>query len=132
MITVSSLQCNKGWSKLYQPIIDKIIEFDSQQENVKDKIGIAYIKEKDGVMKITLVQPHNADSSIMDLIYEAENKSKSVCEYCGSETNVGITMNNTYKTCCKTCWEKNIIPMQENSIWQDLTTRKLFKKNSNV
>lgn len=127
MIEIACIQCGKGWESLYLPIINKVIEFDDKQINVSDKIGIAYVKEKDGMLKIYLVQPHNASAELIDEIYSAEIKSKEYCEYCGTTENVGVTMNFTYKTCCKECWEKNIGKWNKDSIWKNIITRKQYK-----
>lgn len=128
MIEISAIQCASGWKKLYQPIIDRVITHDSVQNNLDDKIGIAHVKEKDGMLKITLVKPHNATASLIDDIYEAELMSKEICEFCGTLHDVGVTKNHNYKTCCKSCWEKHILDMYDDSVWQDLTTKKYYKK----
>ncbi len=130
MVEFSILRCGKGWEKLYQPIVDKVIEYDKQQKDVKDKIGIAYIKEHDGYLKICLNQPHNANCKLIGEIYNAELKSRSVCEFCGETNDIGVTMNNAYKTTCKKCWETYILPKHDDSIWQNLTTKKHYKKIS--
>lgn len=116
-LTKTVINCNKGWECLYQPIIDKIIEHDLQVSDVKDKIGIAKIKEKYGLLTICLYHQNNASEEIMNMIIEATRKSKQICEYCGTTQHVGTTRNNWFKTCCKSCWEKNIKNINTDSVW---------------
>ena len=34
------IECGKGWAKIYNPIIKKILDFDSTKKNECEKIGI--------------------------------------------------------------------------------------------
>ena len=128
MIEIAIVRCGKGWESLYKPIVNQVIEHDISQSDKTKKIGIEYIKEHDGMLKICLSQPHNADSKLIGEIFQAEMQSRRVCEYCGETENIGITMNNTYKTTCKNCWENFILTQHSDSIWQNLTTKKHYKK----
>lgn len=120
MITKSVVECRDGWASLYEPIIEKIIEHDSKIENVNNKIGVAQVKEKFGIMCINVVNVHNCTSEITEMINNAIRESGKICEYCGTRHNVGSTRNNWYKTCCKSCWEKYIKTYNDKSIWKEI------------
>lgn len=122
------VMCNKGWQKLYQPIIDNVIHYDELAYLPEDKIGIKSIDCVDGVMEVKLINPHNASEELKKEITCAENLSSRTCEYCGETKNVGTTMNFFYKTCCKACWERHILPHYLQSIWKDYTTNIHHKK----
>lgn len=120
--------CRNGWEKLYKPIIDKIMEYDSKQADVSDKIGIEEIKEKYGIMKIKVINHINLTDEISQMITKAERDSMDTCEFCGTKDDVGVTMNFWYKTCCKHCWENHILKNEPQSVWMNKTNKKTFKK----
>lgn len=123
----SIITCGKGWEKLYERVIDRIIEFDSKQDSVEDKIGIGKIKEENGVLSFELIQPENITYEINDLIDDVKHGSLYVCEFCGAVNDVGVTLNNSYKTCCKYCWEHFILSKTPTSIWKNKTNGKIYK-----
>lgn len=122
------VMCNEGWKSLYQPIIDDVLKYDDLVYLPEDRIGIQSVACVDGLMEITLINPHNAYDSLAKDIKDAENASSRMCEYCGETSHVGTTMNFFYKTCCKACWEKHILPHYLQSIWKDYTTNTHHKK----
>lgn len=117
-MTEKIVKCKEGWKSIYKPIIDEIYKHDSMKCNVEDKIGIEEIKEKYGMMSIKPINPKNLTDSISMLITNAGRDSLSVCEYCGTKVNVGVTMNFWYKTCCYDCWKKEILSNEPNSVWK--------------
>ena len=64
------------------------------------------------------VSPFNLTDEISMMITNAGRDSLTVCEYCGSRENIGVTMNYRYKTCCKHCWEEKILKYEPKSVWK--------------
>ena len=126
------VQCREGWSKLYQPIIDEVINHDISQVNNNKRIGIESIYEEDGELRIDLIQEENAYSSLFSKIRDAELASVKTCEYCGATENVGTTMNFHFETCCKSCWESHILPKRPQSVWKDYDTQKSYSITQNL
>lgn len=102
-------ECNVGWEKLYQPIVDEINEHDNNVQNEEDKIGIFQIKEKWGGLRIYVKNKKNLSDELRNKIHEAEIESMKTCEFCGTKENVGMTMNNWITTCCEKCWREKIL-----------------------
>lgn len=120
MIRKDVIECKSGWKSLYEPIINKIMEHDSNVTDPNKKIGIFQIKEKFGVLVFNLINTSNASDEILEMITNATRQSSRICEFCGTKENVGTTKNHWYKTCCKSCWEKNIKAHYEDSKWKEL------------
>lgn len=99
------IECGDGWEKLYQPIIDEIVEYNNNHSE-EDKITISQIKEKFGGLRF---YADNTPTSISEKIDQAESKSYHVCERCGSEHEVGfLSMNGWIYTRCRKCAENLI------------------------
>lgn len=112
------VKCEKGWKTIYQPVIEEIYKHDCSKTNVEDKIGVEEICEKYGMIAIKPINPFNLTDEISMIITNAGRDSLTVCEYCGSRENVGVTMNYRYKTCCKHCWEEKILKYEPKSVWK--------------
>ena len=123
--------CEKGWKDLYESIIEIIVDYDKRHFKAEDRIGVESISEVDGGMEVKVINENNLTSGIRDEILIREHESFNICEFCGTKTGVGTTMNNDFKTCCKSCWESNILNKQENSIWKEYSTNKCYKKTEN-
>ena len=119
MFNRSVIECGEGWKCLYQPIIDKILEHDSNVQELKDKIGIRQIKEKFGLLQIYIENEKNASDELLDMISNATRQSRNICEFCGTKEHVGSTRNFWFKTCCKSCWERKIKSMNNESVWKE-------------
>lgn len=98
------IECGEGWKSLYQPIIDWISQYNDSHKNDPDfdKIEIIQIKEKFGSLRIYL---RHAPEELSKMIEKAEKESCSVCEYCGSRENVGVTYGWITHV-CRSCMEK--------------------------
>lgn len=125
-MTYDVVQCHDGWKKLYQPIIDEVIDFDIRQTDASKRIGIKSIEMEDGAMVISLINTHNASDKLLDKIDKAELLSERTCEFCGDTKNVGTTLNYNYQTCCRECWEKHILPKRPQSTWKNYKTTKMY------
>lgn len=119
MNTPNVISCEEGWSKLYTPIIDQIIDYDNRQDDVYDKIGVVEVKEKFGCLDIQVGNYTNLISKIRRDIHRAQIKSEQVCEFCGTEEKVGHTLDIWRKTCCHKCWKEHIYSINKSSQWLD-------------
>ena len=92
-----------------QTIVEKIYDY-------YNKIGINAIK--------------NTEASKLDkLIDEAEDKSLTVCEDCGSEQNVGMRLTGWYTTMCFDCLKKEVKERNYPQRWRRNSDDKLFWVN---
>lgn len=118
MITKTIIKCRSGWSKLYQPVIDEIVEHDCKNPN--KKIGIESIFDYFGTLKIKLFQPNNASKALQEKILDLSRQSTQVCSICGTHQNVGTTMNHDWVTCCEECWQREIKNKYTDSKWKKI------------
>jgi hypothetical protein len=93
-------ECDKGWDKLIEPLIDYIEEYNSKVEKEEYKIVITQIKEKFGGIRFYV---RNAPEELRDMISDAESDAYEICEFCGSDEDVGQTADGWIITCCKKC-----------------------------
>ena len=63
------------------------------------------------------------------LIDEAEDKSLTVCEDCGSEENVGMRLTGWYTTMCLDCLKKEVKERNYPQRWRRNSDDKLFWVN---
>ena len=88
-------ECETGWDKLIEPIVDFINKWNTEHPKEEETIYIDQIKEKFGTLRIYV---SNAPKELYDMIDEAERRSCNVCEKCGSEENVGMVLTGWYRT----------------------------------
>jgi hypothetical protein len=74
IVSSSFFQCSSGWHPLIQELIQDLIELGWNKEACQ-------IKEKFGGLRFYINEGSN---EIYDRITEAEGKSYSICEHCGS------------------------------------------------
>ena len=89
-------ECGSGWNKLICDLIQNLINIGWNKE-------IAQIKEKFGTLRF---YPGGCTKEQWKLIEEAERKSSTICEYCGSTENVKLYTDGWYTTECKNCRNK--------------------------
>lgn len=84
------IECDKGWEKLYLPLIKKV-----QEEGGK----LLQVKEKFGGLRFYAsgVSPH-----LLQEIHDAEHESYSLCEKCGAPGTKGNYGSWWIKTLCPT------------------------------
>lgn len=97
--TMFGVECEKGWYKLIQPIVDWVDNYNSKLNNDEYPIYFTQIKEKYGTLRIYV--SHGTDE-LFKMIDDAEAKSATVCEECGSTEDVGQTLGYV-RTLCKDC-----------------------------
>jgi ribosomal protein L37AE/L43A len=95
------IECGEGWSKLYQPIIGYIEEYNKDKEG-EDKIEIHQVKEKFGGLRIYLSK---YTLEIRKMIDEAEEKSFNTCEICGKRIKKPIVENHWIYPMCRKCYD---------------------------
>jgi len=94
------IACDDGWYDLIDETLAKIKE---KNEDVK----VTQIKEKYGGLRVYISKGNDA---IFDIIHEAEEKSASICEKCGSKDAERRSRGGWIKTLCKECnkdWQEN-------------------------
>jgi ribosomal protein L37AE/L43A len=96
------IECGEGWKHLYQPIIDKVIEYNKDKDE-DSKIVIHQIKEKFGSLRIYLSKYTDELSRMID---DAEEKSYHTCEVCGKYIEEPIVENYWIYAECKDCHEE--------------------------
>lgn len=89
-------ECGSGWNKLICDLIKDLINIGWNKE-------IAQIKEKFGTLRF---YPGGCTDEQWKLIQEAERKSSTICEYCGTTENVKLYTDGWYTTECKDCRNK--------------------------
>lgn len=95
------IECGDGWKHLYQPIIDKVNEYNKEHKD--NPLQIDQIKEKFGELRIYLSY-HVKE--IEDMIAIAEEKSHYTCEICGKTINEPIVKNHWIYPMCEECFNK--------------------------
>ena len=100
------IECREGWKSLYQPILDRVNEYNDKNES--EPIEIHQVKEKYGGLRIYLSK---YTDELRQMINDAEEKSYKTCEVCGKAINKPIVKNNWIYTECEECynkWKKDI------------------------
>lgn len=78
-------ECGDGWRGILSELITKIKELDGKSGVVTQ---VSQVKEKFGGLRFYPLA--GADTEIWKLIVDYEKKSFGVCEFTGSQTNVGM------------------------------------------
>jgi len=95
------IECDKGWEKLYQPIIDYIEDYNKDKEG-DDRIEILQIKEKFGYLTIYVSKKTD---ELRSMIEDAEADSYHTCEVCGKHINKPITEHHWIYPMCRKCFD---------------------------
>lgn len=95
------IECDKGWEKLYQPIIDYIEDYNKDKEG-NDRIEILQIKEKFGYLTIYVSKKTD---ELRSMIEDAEADSYHTCEVCGKHINKPITEHHWIYPMCRKCFD---------------------------
>ena len=120
------IDCRVGWKRLYQPIVDDVINFDNNQRDISKKIGIKKVTKIEGKLYVILVNPQNATKSLIDKITKAQTESEFTCEYCGKKSgedidktdNIGYAISQDQKIiCCKKCHNLYLSGKAKTSRW---------------
>ena len=86
-----------GWYKLLKSLIIKIKKEDTKNNYITQ---VTQIKEKFGGLRFYVNGTSNKN---WDYIHFAENKSYTICESCGAQSNVGILNTGWLVTRCIKC-----------------------------
>ena len=92
------ISCNKGW----YPIL---IELDKNLATLNPDYEIHQVKEKFGGLRYYTNFSYREDEKAINFINEAEAKSFSTCEICGSIEEARVTANAHHylRTLCSVC-----------------------------
>ena len=99
---LSYFEINEGWNELVEEITSKI-EAINNKYSPSSYIRAAQIKQKFGGLRyyISIEDVEEQDVKyVYDIIAEAENKSFTICETCGSPTKVNKDRPYYVKTLC--------------------------------
>lgn len=96
--------CSDGWYELLDKLMSDIDTYCTKHPEVSYP-QVSQIKEKFGGLRFYIT---GGDGYISDLISEAENKSYSICEECGTTEGVFQT-RGWIRTTCPDCNEKRKI-----------------------
>lgn len=114
-----------GWYKLLKSLIIKIRENDKNDNRITK---VTQIKEKWGGLRFYV---NGTSKENWKLIQFVENKSFTICESCGSQTDVGIWRNNGWlKTMCKKCAETEVNKLKSKKltdVWEAINRKKVIK-----
>ena len=115
------IECERGWYPLLQPIMDYIDNY-NKDKSEGSMIYVTQVKEKFGTLRFytSFTTPE-----LSRLIEEAEVKSENVCEFCGTEKNVGSTLG-WYITICHDCVKKRCIERGESIRWCNYSDDKVY------
>jgi hypothetical protein len=92
------LDCGKGWANLIEQFFFELDSLDP-----KEKIKIAQIKEKYGLLSIGIwVLEEETWKDFYELEFKYRLKSKSICEICGHLGKLR-SFGALLKTTCETC-----------------------------
>ena len=105
-IELFGVECGKGWYPLLEPICEYILKYNSGKDD-SECIEFTQVKEKWGFLHI---YTSRTTEELRELISDAEQKSKTICEVCGNPGNLK-KVNGWYRTMCNSCcceelWEQ--------------------------
>ena len=103
------IECGNGWYWLLDNLMDTIKHY--SKDNDVPLINITQIKEKYGGLDFNY---HGGDRLIFGIVWLAESMSRKICEYCGTNKNVGMTQGWN-STICGECHAK--IENRKNLEW---------------
>ena len=95
-------QNNDGWFWLIDQLCDSIQSYIDnhnsycKEENKIQQLVATSVKEKFGILSFNY---YNGDNHIDGMVRIAENMSMNICEFCGSNHNVGRTNGWIYTVC---------------------------------
>jgi hypothetical protein len=88
-------ECGDGWFDIIYQACKEMMKTNPPKE-----AGFFQIKEKWGSLRLYM---DDATDDMREIIYDAEEKSNSVCENCGSTEDVRKTKGGWIKTLCGQC-----------------------------
>lgn len=99
-------ECGNGWEPLILEVKELVDKYNSNLPNNKEPLEFIQIKEKWGGLRIYLnYYPNN----FADMLEGIEERSWSICEYCGTDKNV--TKERTHgwvMSLCPSCRKKEL------------------------
>lgn len=125
------IECDEGWKRLYQPIIDYINKFN--ESHLDSIIEIHQIKEKFGGLRFYWGGenvPKEVEDELQHMIREAEAESYIVCEQCGKPA--GTVFGGWYYTLCEDCVKEMAKINHRSYKWKDGDKIYMIDENGKV
>ncbi len=98
-----NLECGNGWYDLIHGLSEKLYPLMIASRMTVNEYdvypSVAQVKEKYGSLRFYM---NVATDEMMDLIFEAEDRSQEICEICGQEGNINHS-KYWLEARCKTC-----------------------------
>lgn len=119
------IECHEGWRPLVNIALNAIEE-ENKNLDEDNKIYPVQIKEKFGRLEIYL---NHYSEKLFALITKLREESLKTCEYCGTNENVGMTIDGWYMRICKDCLQKYIgdgTIMSSERRWRQNSDGKIF------
>ena len=99
-------ECGNGWDSLIDEAKEVVDKYNEEHPELEIPLDFLQIKEKWGILTLYLNQDI---PEISDKLIEIQNKSKDICEKCGSTENVTREYTHGWiMTLCKDCREKEL------------------------
>lgn len=94
-------ECGDGWFDIIKDLCERLDAL-----NLSEEFEVNQVKEKFGGLRFYVSGVEESKSEeVHSLIYEAEEKSFSVCENCGASGKTA-SKRDWLKTLCETCYSK--------------------------
>jgi hypothetical protein len=98
------IECGDGWYQLIYDLSEEITKYYKENKNkFSEEIEYEQIKEKYGLLR---VYTNYVDDYIDNLINIAEQKSKNICQNCGSIEDIKKINSSWVTYYCKECRDK--------------------------
>ncbi len=121
---IKGTECNDGWYWLIDNLCKHIQSYiDNNLENTTQVVA-DQVKEKFGTLRVYY---HGGDDYqyIDGFVSHTEFLSGKICEYCGSNKNIGYT-KGWITTCCKECFEKEY---KNRDLFSHVLNQRNWKQN---
>lgn len=104
---LSYFECNSGWQNIIAEAASVIEEYNRTVENQENWVTASQVKEKFGTLRFYIDTWQIAEDKYAEIaaaVAEAERKSKTTCEACGSPEGT-LRLQNRYHrvTLCDKC-----------------------------
>lgn len=97
------IETGNGWYEVIDKMCEELTSLINEGEEETKDIQFTQIKEKFGILRAYIV---NGTKTAFEIIYKYEVISGTVCEDCGSKTQVTTAGHGWVVTLCKECRDK--------------------------
>lgn len=101
-LLIQGFQCQNGWFELLRGLAGRIREYQAQFPEIEN-FEVVQVKQKMGGLRINI---RGGDVGIQNLIREAEEESRSICELDGEPAaGLFVCAPSWFRCLCETCSE---------------------------